>query len=92
MANYKVTDTELTSIANAIRMKGGTQAQLVFPTGFVSAVGDILSVTSEDNGKVVVNGALVSQTERTVMAVGAYDTTTNNSVVVDIDDYDLEAF
>lgn len=38
MADYKVTDTELTSIANAIRTKGGTQAQLEFPTGFVSAV------------------------------------------------------
>ena len=41
MADYKVTDTELTSIANAIRTKGGTQAQLVFPTGFVSAVQEI---------------------------------------------------
>ncbi len=38
MADYKVTDTELTSIANAIRTKGGTQAQLEFPTGFVSAI------------------------------------------------------
>lgn len=38
MADYKVTDTELTSIANAIRTKGGTQAALEFPTGFVSAV------------------------------------------------------
>lgn len=38
MADYKVTDTELTSIANAIRTKGGTSNQLVFPTGFVSAV------------------------------------------------------
>lgn len=38
MVDYKVTDTELTSIANAIRTKGGTQAQLEFPTGFVSAV------------------------------------------------------
>ena len=38
MADYKVTDTELTSIANAIRTKGGTQSQLEFPTGFVSAV------------------------------------------------------
>ena len=28
MADYKVTDTELTSIANAIRTKGGTQASL----------------------------------------------------------------
>ena len=38
MADYKVTDTELTSIANAIRTKGGTQAQLEFPTGFVSSI------------------------------------------------------
>lgn len=41
MANYKVTDTELTSVADAIRTKGGTQAQLEFPTGFVTAIGNI---------------------------------------------------
>ena len=41
MANYKVTDTELTSVANAIRTKGSTQAQLEWPTGFVTAVGNI---------------------------------------------------
>lgn len=38
MANYITTDTELTSIANAIRTKGGTSAQLVYPSGFVSAI------------------------------------------------------
>ena len=43
MADYKVTDTELTSIANAIRTKGGTQSQLVFPAGFVSAINAIPS-------------------------------------------------
>lgn len=43
MADYKVTDTELTSIANAIRTKGSTQAQLEFPTGFVSAINAIPS-------------------------------------------------
>lgn len=31
-------DTDLTSVANAIRTKGGTSAQLAFPAGFVSAV------------------------------------------------------
>ena len=41
MANYLTTDTELTSIANAIRTKGGTQAQLTFPAGFVSAINAI---------------------------------------------------
>lgn len=41
MADYLVTDTELTSIANAIRTKGGTSANLSFPTGFVSAINAI---------------------------------------------------
>lgn len=31
-------DTDLTSVANAIRTKGGTSGQLAFPAGFVSAV------------------------------------------------------
>lgn len=41
MADYLVTDTELTSVANAIRTKGGTSGTLSFPTGFVSAINDI---------------------------------------------------
>lgn len=41
MADYLVTDTELTSVANAIRTKGGTSANLSFPTEFVSAINDI---------------------------------------------------
>ena len=31
-------DADLTSVANAIRTKGGTSAQMAFPAGFVSAV------------------------------------------------------
>lgn len=38
MADYKATTAEFQSVANAIRTKGGTQAQLEWPTGFVSAV------------------------------------------------------
>ena len=34
-------DSDLTSVANAIRTKGGTSAQLAFPADFVSAIGDI---------------------------------------------------
>lgn len=34
-------DADLTSIANAIRTKGGTSAQLSFPSGFVTAIGNI---------------------------------------------------
>lgn len=34
-------DSDLTLVANAIRTKGGTSAQLAFPAGFVQAIGDI---------------------------------------------------
>lgn len=40
-AEYKVTDVELTNIANAIRTRGGTQDLLEFPDDFVSAIEDI---------------------------------------------------
>ncbi len=43
MANYLTTDTELTSIANAIRAKGGTADPLEFPDEFVQAIGAIPS-------------------------------------------------
>lgn len=39
--NYCVTDTQLTSIANAIRSKAGISGQLSFPSDFVSEIGDI---------------------------------------------------
>lgn len=38
MSNYIVDGADLTSVANAIRTKGGTSAQLAFPQGFVDAV------------------------------------------------------
>ena len=43
MANYLVTDTDLTSVANAIRTRGGTSASLTFPTGFSDAIAAIPS-------------------------------------------------
>ena len=41
MSNYIATDTDLTTVANAIRTKGGTNAQLSFPSGFVTAIENI---------------------------------------------------
>lgn len=38
MANYIATDTDLGAVADAIRTKGGTSTQLVFPQGFVDAI------------------------------------------------------
>lgn len=44
-------DTDLTSVANAIRTKGGTSAQLAFPAGFVSAVQAIPTGTTPTGTK-----------------------------------------
>lgn len=38
MPNYVVQGSDLSSVANAIRSKGETTAQMAFPTGFVSAI------------------------------------------------------
>ena len=38
MAEYLTNTTDLTSIANAIRAKGGTSAQLAFPNEYVTAI------------------------------------------------------
>ena len=44
---YKTTSTDLTSVADAIRAKGGTVASLVYPTGFVSAIDNLTADESE---------------------------------------------
>lgn len=38
MAEYLTNTADLTAVADAIRAKGGTDAQLVYPSGFVSAI------------------------------------------------------
>lgn len=42
---YLTTDQELTSVANAIRTKGGTSAALEYPAEFISAIGAIQTGT-----------------------------------------------
>lgn len=39
--DYLTTDTDLTAVADAIREKGGTSAALVWPSGYVDAIGAI---------------------------------------------------
>ena len=80
-------DADLTSVANAIRTRGGTSSQLAFPSGFASAVGAIGNIyTAGDEGKVVSSGALVSQTDHSdvtpTTSDQTIDTTTNNSIKV----------
>lgn len=62
MSNYIVSDTDLTSVANAIRTKGGTSAQLAFPAEFVSAIADIPS----GGGSNIVEGTFTGTGARTV--------------------------
>jgi hypothetical protein len=38
MAEYLTNTTDLTKVAAAIRVKGGTSAPLVYPDGFVTAI------------------------------------------------------
>lgn len=41
MAEYLTNSTDLTKVANAIRAKGGTTEQLIYPDGFVTAIENI---------------------------------------------------
>ena len=41
MAEYLTNSTDLTKVANAIRAKGGTTEQLIYPDGFVTAISNI---------------------------------------------------
>lgn len=50
-------DADLTSVANAIRTKGGTSAQMAFPAGFVSAVQAIpTGITPTGTKQITENG------------------------------------
>ena len=53
MAEYLVQSEDLTAVADAIRTKGGTDAQLTFPDGFVDAVQAISAGTAITDGIVV---------------------------------------
>ena len=45
---YLTNDIELTSVADAIRAKGGTSGTLVYPNGFVSAINAITTGGGQD--------------------------------------------
>jgi hypothetical protein len=59
MADYRATSTEFTAVADAIRTKGGTSAQLTWPNGFVSAVQAIPTGGSNLQEKTVTQNGVV---------------------------------
>lgn len=68
MSKYYTTDTELTSIANAIRSKGGTSEQLVYPNGFVTAINAITGSGGSDAFSIVDTTDTNGGTIRTIIA------------------------
>lgn len=57
--DYLTTDTELTSVANAIRTKGGTSSSLVYPDGFVSAI-EAISTGTDVSDTTAVEGDVLA--------------------------------
>lgn len=72
MANYLVTDTQLTSVADAIRAKTGASGGLSFPDGMVNAVGDIQTGGGEDALEMLLNKTLTSYANSNVTSIYAY--------------------
>ena len=60
MAYRKVNDDSLSSVADAIRSKGGTSDALVFPDGFVSAISAIQTGGGSGGGQAFQCGSVVS--------------------------------
>lgn len=53
MAEYLTNTTDLTTVANAIRAKGDTTEQLIYPDGFVSAIQSIQTGPKPEQTKTV---------------------------------------
>ena len=101
MANeYSVNQSDLISVANAIRTKGGTSDTLVFPSGFVSAVqaiqaggGTITATTPKDVNFYDYDGTLLySYTLEEIHALTALpDGPTHDGLVFDGWNHSLES-
>ena len=67
-------DADLTSVANAIRTKGGTSASLAFPAGFVQAIADIPSGGGTDYLSQLLTKTITDYENSTVTDITAYRT------------------
>ena len=83
MSEYLTNTADLTAVADAIRAKGGTSAQLVYPAGFVSA---IQAIQTGDPLHIVVTtsaGATVTATKGSKTVSGTADASGNCTLIVD---------
>ena len=70
MAEYLTNTTDLTKVASAIRKKGGTTAQLIYPDGFVTAIQAIRTGTELQIIATVTSGATVTATKGSLSVSG----------------------
>lgn len=59
--DYLTNDTDLTSVADAIRTKGGTSSPLTYPSGFAAAIAAIPTGIVIPTGWAYYNGVLLPQ-------------------------------
>ena len=69
MAKYLTSDNDMTAVADAIRAKGGTSGNLTFPSGFVSAVGNIPVGVDQET----LDAALATKADKTTEVTVATD-------------------
>ncbi len=69
MANLITTDTELTSVASAIRAKTGGTAQLEYPAEFISEIGGLMPAADSAENQTFGNPGAGAPDPDTVMTV-----------------------
>lgn len=85
-----VNDSSLRDLADAIIAVTGHNVPML-PSEMAERIEGIHAYTVEDQGKVVDDGSLVSQTSVSIVANGTYDTTLNNQAVVNVpNNYTIE--
>lgn len=67
-----VLDANLESVANAIRTKGGTSANLAFPTGFVNAISAIEAGGGNVEKREITFASDITNTEKTILTADSF--------------------
>jgi len=83
MAEYLTNTTDLTSVANAIRTKGGTTELLTYPDGFVAAIQAIQTGVPLQIAVATNAGATVTATKGSKTVSGTADTSGHCTLTVD---------
>lgn len=83
MAEYLTNTADLTAVADAIRAKGGTAVQLVYPSGFVSAIQAIQTGAMLQLIVTTSAGATVTATKGSKTVSGTADASGNCTLIVD---------